>query len=369
MFVNQPSQKKTLLGFLLSCLMIVSAAQAETSIFAQLSIPGGVTTDQTGNVYVHSDAITTTQLTKFRQDGTPISRVTLGGINISEFVGSRLTRIPNTDAMLLLSPEGVIYLYTPDLRFSVAFDLRSQANQIYPNVYDIQRQGSHPLNLGFPQYGDIAARWVNNQQLDLFLTATTGPAGGFPFVMRIRIDFANNVNSVDVILTSQGTTAGNVNLAPGIAVNNDGTVLTSMPFPSGLGFADSLVAFGADFPQDPNATTPQFILQDPNTQSGIVDLASSGMTVDEGGNFYIATGVVGSSICGPNASGALVFIDRQLTQPSCFPVGGAILRSMDVAVSPVDNSVYMTISDFNGAVLRFDPIVPPIQNSGGGTGQ
>lgn len=224
------------------------------------------------------------------------------------------------------------------------------------------RNENHPLNLGIPKYGDITARWAGETQLDLFLTATTGASGGFPFVMRVRIDLQGGSVTPQVIVTSQGTTAGAVNLPPGITVNAAGLVLTTLPFPipvDGGGFADSLVTFGADFPENANGT-PQFILRDPNTQTGIIDLASSGMTVDESGNFYIATGVVGSSICGPNGSGALVFINRELSELDCVPVGG-LIRSADVAVSPIDNVIYMTIADANGSVLRFDAVVAPGQ--------
>src|SRR5687767_7239 len=96
----------TLLIILLLCASI--AAQAQVTPFVQLTAPVGATTDSSGNVYVHSDAITTTILTKFAPDSTGLAQITLGGINVSEFVGSHLARILDTDDLLLLSPQGQI---------------------------------------------------------------------------------------------------------------------------------------------------------------------------------------------------------------------------------------------------------------------
>ena len=123
------------------------------------------------------------------------------------------------------------------------------------------------------------------------------------------------------------------------------------------GFSESLVRFTADFPENLARPAPQFILTDPQTQSGIADFASFGMTTDAAGNFYVATGVVGSSACGFQGSGPLVFLDRTLTQLFCVGLGAPIVPSTDVAVSPVDNLTYMTILGNPGLVVRLDPIV------------
>jgi hypothetical protein len=347
------------------CLGLLNTANAEPVIFAsQLSGPAGVTTDSGGNVYVHSDAITTTVLTKFLPDATPVAQVSLGGINVSEFVGSRLTRVPDTDSMLLLSPQGVIYTFTPDLQIGPLIDLRPLVGQTVSGVYDILTQQFRDLFLGVgPDWGDIAAYRDNAVILNLFVTATTGAAGGFPFVLRIGYDTSSGaITTQRVVLTSSGTTAGAVNQPPGLAVNFEGNVLTTMPFPVSVdplgGFSESLVYFTAEFPENPASVIPQFILGDPQTRSGIADFASFGMTTDAAGHFYVAAGVVGSSVCGVQGSGPLVFIDRTLTQFLCFPLGGPIVPSTDVAVSPVDNFAFMTFFGYPGLVVRFDPIVP-----------
>ena len=61
----------------------------------------------------------------------------------------------------------------------------------------------------------------------------------------------------------------------GIAVNNQGLVVTTMATPTPAGFTNSLVAFGADFPENP-AVPPQIPLRDPN---GVpLDFTSTEMT-------------------------------------------------------------------------------------------
>jgi hypothetical protein len=229
-------------------------------------------------------------------------------------------------------------------------DLRPFANQVFSDIYDILRQEFRPLHLGFPIYGDIAVGRSNTVQMDMFVTGLTGAAGGFPFIMRLQVDVQANQFALRVIVTSQGTTAGNVNRPPGIAVNIDDVLLTTLPLPTGAGFAESLVGFHAYFPENLNnpGGFPRFLL---NTA-----LASAGMSTDAQGNFYIATGAVGSSTCGAGGSGALVFIPRALMTLSCTPFQAVLLQSEDIAISPTDHVVYMTVLD--GTVLRLPSFIP-----------
>ena len=54
----------------------------------------------------------------------------------------------------------------------------------------------------------------------------------------------------------------------------------------------------AGFPDVPGVPIPRFVFGDPNTVAGLQDVASLAMTSDSFGNFYVATGVVGGSLCG-----------------------------------------------------------------------
>ncbi len=323
------------------------AASAQPEVFAQLSLPSGITIDADGNVFVHSDAVATTVVTKFAPNGTALGQITLGGIDITEFVGSRLDTDPTRNLILLLSPQGRILWIDPStLQVGDFIDLRLFANQVFPDVYDILRQEFRPFNLGFPIYGDIAVGRSNTVQMDLFVTGLTAQAGGFPFIMRLQVDFQANQFTLRVMATSQGTTAGNVNRPPGIAVNLDDVVLTTLPFPTGGGFVNGLAGFNAYFPENQTGL-PQFLSNS--------DFSSAGMSTDGQGNFYIATGVVGTSLCGASGSGALVFIPRSLDTFFCTTFQATLVRSEDVAIDPTNHLVYATFLE--GVVLRLSPFI------------
>ncbi len=190
--------KATVMSVLVTLTVLVwggiGPAMAQPTIIAQLSLPSGITTDADGNVFVHSDALTTTALTQFAPDSTRLRSIALGGINVSEFVGSRLATDPTRNIILLLSPQGRILRIDPaTLQVVDFFDLRLFANLVFPNVYDILRRAFRPLPLGFPRYGDIAVGRSNTVQLELFVTGITGAAGGFPFIMRLRVNIQTNM--------------------------------------------------------------------------------------------------------------------------------------------------------------------------------
>jgi hypothetical protein len=329
--------------------LTLSTATAQQP-FAQLRTPSGVATDLAGNVFVISDAVTTTQLTKFAPNGTPLGAIALGGITVGVFTNSRLALDPGTGFILMLTPQGVVYAIHPDtLQAQPILDLRSLP-PTDPAVFDVLTGTVRPLVLGVPpRYQDFAVRRIDNTRADLFISASTGASGGFPFVLRVRF-VAQNPPVADAIVFSSGTSAGAVEGRAGIAVNNQGLVVTTMATPTSVGFTNSLVAFGADFPENPAAVPPQFPLRGPNGLP--LDFTSVGMTADPAGNFYVATGVVGISACGVGASGALVFLSAALDRLFCVPSGRVLVRTEDVAVSPGGEALYLT--DFSGnLVLRF----------------
>lgn len=132
-------------------------------------------------------------------------------------------------------------------------------------------------------------------------------------------------------------------------------MLTSLSFRA---FVDSLVAFKTSFPASAAnlSTVPRFILLTNRTTSGVWDMASVGMTADAAGNFYVSTGVIGTSLCGTGGSSTLVLINKNPTAPNarCFNLPSVLARSRDVAVSPVGNIAYMTV---DGTVVRYGRLV------------
>lgn len=328
-------------------------AAAQQVFVNNLPIATGIATDTNGNVYVDYDGTFTTYISKFSRNRALLGRTSLGGITIGNL--GHIARVPNSNSMLLLTNSGKIYVFGPTLQLSLLLDLTPLRFQVANNVFDVTTRRFSSLVLGNPNWGDIAAFRTNPQRLFLYLTATTGAAGGFPFVLRLDLDLQNSRAFWRVIARSTGTTAGLVNVPRGIAVNNAGWVLTGFPFNVGtLGFIDSLVAFRTSFPETATtATAPQFVLRTNRTRSGLWDMASVGMTTDAGGNFYVATGVVGSSLCGVGGSSGLVVIapNPTIPNPRCFNLPAVIASSRDVAVSPVGNIPYMTAQSM---VVRFN---------------
>jgi hypothetical protein len=328
--------------------LTLPAAHAQQP-FAQLFAPTGVATDLAGNVFVISDAVTTTQLTKFAPNVTPLAAVGLGGITVGVFTNSRLALDSGTGFLLMLTPQGVVYAIHPDtLQAQPVLDLHGLP-PTEDAVFDVLTGTVRPLVLGVPpHYQDLAVRRLDSARVDLFISASTGASGGFPFVLRVRF-VGQNPPVADAIVFSSGTSAGAVEGRAGVAVNNQGLVVTTMAAPTPAGFTNSLVAFGADFPENPTVP-PQFPLRGSN--GAPLDFTSAGMTSDPAGNFYVATGVVGLSECGAGGSGALVFLSAALDTLVCVPPGLVLVRTEDVAVSPGGEALYLT--DFSGnLVVRF----------------
>jgi len=59
------------------------ACSATVQPFARLSMPTGVATDTTGNVFVTSDALLTTLVTKFNSAGQALGSIPIGGITVA----------------------------------------------------------------------------------------------------------------------------------------------------------------------------------------------------------------------------------------------------------------------------------------------
>jgi hypothetical protein len=75
------------------------------------------------------------------------------------------------------------------------------------------------------------------------------------------------------------------------------------------------------------------------------------MTADPAGNFYVATGAVGTSLCGAGGSGALVIFPPTLETFRCLTLGAVLADSLDVAVGPPGLRAYMTLA--TGEVVLF----------------
>lgn len=313
-------------------------AQTTPVVFTRATLPEGVATDGGGNVYVNSDATFTTLITKYSPTAAPIWRQQIGGITVGEL--GHMATDPATGVIWHVANNGNVRLINPN------------TGQVFPNgnlrqisvdtsrIYDMTTGRVGPMaGLVIPQfatYSDISLLRRGNL-LDIFIT---GKSSAFPFVMRIRF-VSNNFQSARVVISSRATAAPNDNLPRGVAANPRGAVLTSLPLPPnrvGTGNFDRAVRFSADLPEN---------LQRPVVGLGGRDLTSRGMTADSLGNFYVATGRIGTSLCGAGGSGALVRVTPDVSRFACRTLGVTLADSKDIALSPNQTLAYMPISNLN----------------------
>jgi hypothetical protein len=177
--------------------------------------------------------------------------------------------------------------------------------------------------------------------LDLYLT---GISRNTAFVLRSR-QLPGTSSVPRVLVASALTPAGTVIQPRGVAVNGNGTVLTTLPALAGPagGVVDSLVVFSADM--EPGVTDPPAVVG--------FEFTSRGMATDTVGNFYVATGLSATNQCGGSVSPALGIFILQPSAFQCLPVVGvpAGVLALDVAVSPTDGRRYLTLT--SGAVVFF----------------
>ena len=176
--------------------------------------------------------------------------------------------------------------------------------------------------------------------------------------MRLQFTEAGLISS-EVIASSTASATVNQIGPPGVAVNPQGTVVTTLPIPNSdaTGNFNTVVAFSDDIvPQQFNVGAFAPIV------TGL-DASSNGLTTDAFGNFFIATNTVGSSLGGFSGAGTVLVFDPNLAFVDALPAGGGQVDfgTNDVAVSPDGSSLFATFSSgffdplggFNGGVLLF----------------
>lgn len=167
-------------------------------------------------------------------------------------------------------------------------------------------------------YGDIAVLWRGNQ-LDVLVSGVTSVQ---PFVMRIR--FVQGTFMSATTLISSTAVEVDANQPRGVAINAQGTVLTTMPIAS---FGEHIYAFSIDFLES-QGSLPMVVAE---------AVLSSGMDTDGNGNFYIS----GHNLLCNGDTSALLIVPAGLTSPMCLPSTGSLFGSgYDVTVSPAGYSVY-----------------------------
>lgn len=331
-------------------------AQNNPIQLATLSIPTGIATDAQGNVFVISTSAFKNYLVKIDPDGE-----VLATSELDYFAQGHIVFDPQTRWLWHLWSTGEIALSDPTTGVSkLALNLK-QMNIEVDQVYDIETgiiQDFGALLLpdaAQTTYGDIALL-RRGKQLDLLIS---GVSIAHPFVLRLRI-VENQVKSAKVIVSSLSSGAPLNNLPRGVAVSLRGTVLTAFPREgTDQLIIDHAVTFSVDFPEKPIAANLPRILFTSlrNYSQDGADFTATGMAADAKGNFYIATGQTGTSLCS-GGSGELARIDARFRRITCSQIDSTILNSQDVAIDEANGFAYMTVlgwgSDTTGQVIRFD---------------
>lgn len=340
--------------------ILVSTAQncaAQLAPFAELSVPVGVETDPAGNVYVSHDAVTATYVSKFSPNATFIGSAQIGGFFDIGALGA-LRRIPSTGTLLHLLKDGTLLAIDPaNLTATTVLSLRSVPAAVNA-IYDIftRTTGSFGGTIQTAQatYGDFALH-ETSEGLELFV-AGLSQASTFPFLMRVRLQ-GQHVTDARVLISSSAETVTDSlqaqRLTRGVAVNAQGTVLTTLPFvtlddeavPTSERAYDVAVAFPVSFePADgvAPAETPQLVL------GPSVDVYSQGMTTDAAGRFYVVTNSVGTAALGIPGEGALLVFPPALNRLiGTARLNEALTSFRDVAVTPDADRLYITVERFS----------------------
>src|SRR5262245_43261422 len=152
-----------------------------------------------------------------------------------------------------LLPNGLIGVLGPDLSGGHLLGGLQQTTTDVTNVYDVDtgqfRNFTGTITPNSANYGDIAI-FRGRQYEDWFVT---GISNGLPFVERIRWQGGHFVGA-RVVATSVGAEGGFNDYPRGVAVNSQGTVLTTFPFivNPAQDPIDYLVAFGDNFTESRN---------------------------------------------------------------------------------------------------------------------
>jgi uncharacterized protein (TIGR03437 family) len=343
-----------LTGALVATSIAALTVAAEPVQFAQALRPVGVVADAQGNVWISSDnannpldsSTSGTLISKWSAQGQQLGAIRVGGFASINAIG-RLARDPESGVIWGLFPDGTVFHVTADGRYSPSFNVRSAPLDL-SRIFDLQSGTLNSLGgLIQPQtasYGDIALL-RRGRSLDVFIT---GYSAGFPFVVRIRYPEQGNPSGA-VVAATRATLGMSFQSARGIAVNRQGTVVTTMPvqLTNERTIYERLVAFSADFPEG-RGNAPSVVFT-----SGV---GSQGMDVDPAGNFLIATGSAGNLACGPGGSGAILVVRADLRDASCLLFPAVLADSRDVAVSPRGDVAYVSVAARN-VVVRF-PLTP-----------
>jgi hypothetical protein len=336
-----------------------------TTISNSLLNPTGIAFDSSGSLYVSSMVnssgpfpVPRPAITKFSSSGTAVGQIftDVGATTLdAAAVPTKLEFSPELGSLLSLSVDGSLLVIDPNTFTTIgSLDLKSlpiDTSAIFDIATNTIDNFGGLIQPQFSSYGDFDIR-ISGSKTQLFV-AGLSQAQAFPFVL--RVEFQNGiVNEAKIIFSSRADTLSFARQTPrltrGIAVNSQGSVLTTLPIlPASRQVIDVPVAFSADFNAQDGLSQGEGPVVFADT-----DVYSQGLTTDSSDNFYITTNSVGSGSLGVAGEGALIAISANFRFISAQKV--ELLSSFqDVAI--FNNIPFVVGSTFPASFIPDDFLV------------
>lgn len=337
----------------------VVSVPAASGVFLQLNNPVGITTDQSGLVYIVAQTNSGfSTIGQFAPDGSFLQQMGDSVVFLNYIASDSATGL-----LWSLVGDGRIFAVNPQTKQTGLIVNLGLLDIDVTRVYNVQARA-------FQSFAGVITRnntvyrglaiWRSGSRLEIYATAVAGQTTAFV----VRVSVINTaIQSARAIVASDATafiTTGNLD-ARGVAASPQGIVLTTLPIAinnqNTLAAYDSAFVFPVDFPDADMPPRPLFT-NIPGVTSP-AQISSSAIASDANGNFLIATGNGDAPLCallGQAAanSSPLVLITWDLAHLSCAPSIGI---SRGVAVSPNGRTAYLTTS--SNYVLEFGVTTPP----------
>ena len=351
------------------------SAQKPDLVYSDLVAPNGITFDNDGNVYLAVGQSIPNFIPSIPAAQTFILKIDptgkfLGGLPLGSISNPRLEFVPESNALISLDENGQFMVIDPT-NLSLAGVLNLNLIPLDTSaVLDIATgqvdNFSDFIPNGLSTYGDFDVR-VTDNAIEVFISGISS-AGDFdvkathesiqvsrstqvqdktqrdrifPFVSRLTFangelpEFKGLLSSTADVLSLESQYP---RLGRGIAVNSEGTVLTTLPLPD-RGLMDFPVAFNADIEFADGISGNEFVFV--NTQ---VDIYSQGLTTDAFGNFYITTNSTGSTRLGVEEEGSLIVASPDLSTFFFARRVGNGATARDVAINPTTDVPFVTVN-------------------------
>jgi Bacterial Ig-like domain (group 3) len=318
----------------------------EQRVVPSLAFPGiaGITFDASGDVFVSYDSTTRTSgqqqaVAEVDSDGFLASASVFGTTGASAFPGA-LTEVGSSDSLpsttsgdiLELQPNGQLFVFNPVSGTSSQYDDLANDTANASNVFDVQTRASVDLSgqisLAGASYGDFGI-----YQNSLVVSAESN---NWDFVVRLTYGSSGGVATV---LVASPVSDGLSATPEGVAVDSQGTVLTTMPYvPAGSSTAiDVPVGFNLfyDTGSSPSPVVPSLGL------TSVPDIDSAGITVDSQNNFILAATT--SSLYGGGPG--VVHINSALTAFLADPLTASEGTPTGITYQEVGGTNYLALTD------------------------